>query len=101
MRGEILKTHRVECPVCHREFTAKGKDRFAVGRLNANLANHMKAAHQRNWKTGKPIPPEIPTVESGPGGKRPYNRKAKPEAMVNFCPGCGCNLRAVKVAMGL
>ena len=97
----ILKAHRVECPICHREFTAKGEDLFALGRLNANLANHMKAAHRQNWKTGKPIPPENPNVESDPKEKRPYHRKAKSEAMVNFCPGCGCNLRAVKVAMGL
>lgn len=33
---------------------------------------------------------------------RPYTRKPKSAALgVNFCPSCGCNLNAVRVAISL
>lgn len=94
-----MKTITATCPACQRVFTGTG------GRVNANLANHMKGAHQLDWRTGKPlrsIQPEKSAV-TFPPAKRPYTRtvKPKPEVDVCYCPKCGCNIRAVQVAMGL
>jgi hypothetical protein len=101
--------NRVKCPACDRVFQNDGKGRFATGRLHANLANHMKGAHGLDWKTGKKIKPiEIdPPATRTDGGaeavptRRAYTRKPKPFMDVGFCPRCGCNINAVRVAMGL
>jgi hypothetical protein len=69
---------------CGREFTNGSQ-----GLVNANLRNHMKW-HERQGK-----PPESKYSKA-----RPY--KKKPQAQVpNYCPGCGCNIRAVAAAMSL
>lgn len=89
----------IECPKCDRTFTGQGN------RIKANLANHMKGRHPGfDWRTGKKLSlPQLGKTGSGSvhPEKRPYARKPKPEAEVCFCPRCGVNLRAVKVAMGL
>lgn len=90
----------IKCPKCDRSFTGQGN------RIKANLANHMKGAHPGiDWRTGKHLKvvalPVKPITDIEQIGKRPCARKPKPEAEVCFCPRCGVNLRAVKVAMGL
>ncbi len=119
----------VKCPHCPRTFKCNGSDGMAKGRLAANLANHIKGAHPDKYKPSKwvidrlarkekdeaferaarfgsnPIKPQI--LISGPDPepvKRPYNRQpklVKSSDTVCFCPKCGCNIRAVQVAMGL
>ena len=99
--------NRVKCPACDRVFQNDGIGRFAKGRLNANLSNHMRGAHRLDWRTGKKIKPKLDLVPpTGPTGieeppKRPYIPRKKREAAVCFCPACGCNINAVRVAMGL
>lgn len=89
----------IRCKVCDRVFTAKGLTARHIGRLNANYANHMKG-HGLNWRTGEKLVPKSPPEPEEQSEKRPYNRKAK-EIGVCYCPKCGCNIRAVQVAMGL
>lgn len=97
----------IKCPHCPRSFTGEFKTRFAAARLKANLANHIKGSHPEHYvpkvKLVKVEPiTDINWVGEAPAAtRRPYTHKSKPESSVNFCPGCGCNLRAVKVAMGL
>lgn len=92
------------CQYCPRQFFATGKKHFAQGRLKANLSNHLKFSHPEHYvpkvKPGSDFRAMTAQSTENPA-KRPYTRKARPESSVNFCPGCGCNLRAVKVAMGL
>jgi hypothetical protein len=49
--------------------------------------------------------PDIAKPSSQQGvseSKRPYTpRKQKAGIGVNYCPGCGCNLNAVRVALSL
>lgn len=101
------------CPHCDRVFKAEGNDGMAMGRLAANLANHIKGAHpqfykpskwvlERKARNEKPIKPQI--LISGPDlepVKRTYQRKPQSASSVCFCPKCGCNIRAVQVAMGI
>tara|TARA_R110000868_G_scaffold320163_1_gene581111 strand:+ start:1126 stop:1503 length:378 start_codon:yes stop_codon:yes gene_type:complete len=116
------------CPHCPRVFKTEGKNAMAMGRLAANLANHIKSAHPDHYKPsagslkrkaeqrfvatesglldrGQSLPrghilisgPDVTTEPT----KRIYQRKAQPQSSVCYCPKCGCNIRAVQVAMGL
>lgn len=75
-----------KCTQCDRVFSNTSQ-----GRLNANMANHMKWHNRQDGKT--PESPDKP--------RKTYTRKAKQTSEVNYCPGCGCNLHAVRVAMSL
>lgn len=120
-------TMKKGCPHCPRVFKADGNDGMAMGRLAANLTNHIKGAHPEKYTPSKwvldrqirkervkhaldravnksttTIKPQI--LISGPDPepvKRPYARKPQPQSIVCFCPQCGCNIRAVQVAMGI
>jgi hypothetical protein len=64
------------------------------------IARRMASCHivKNHTDIAKPAQPSIKP-------KRHYTpRQPKPvqtESHVNFCPGCGCNLKAVQVAMNL
>jgi len=105
----------IKCPHCPRTFEGEGNKGYVQGRVKANLANHIKSAHPEHYKPSKAamkrkeqsnvtaLPLEVIT-DVNPVRKRPYTRKPKsvnPSATVCFCPQCGCNIRAVSVAMGL
>lgn len=108
--------HRRPCPYCDRVFEAEGELKHVKGRLNANLTNHIKGAHPKAYKPSKlvldrnrraekkldPIKPQI--LISGPDPeepKRKWTRKPQTQSSVCYCPKCGCNIRAVQVAMDI
>jgi alkyl hydroperoxide reductase subunit AhpF len=117
MRGEQVKT-KLKCPHCPRVFEGDAASVFGGGRLKANLANHMKAHHPEHfWPTKAARAQQMlkqeeekliekPSLSVNQGAKpalvkRPYVKQSKPESSVCYCPKCGCNIRAVQVAMGL
>lgn len=94
----IADNNSMEC--CHCSWTAeKTKSRSIAHRV---ASNHVAVSH-----------PEL--VKKQTTTKRKYTKRAKlvadevvtakprksVRAEVNFCPGCGCNLHAVSVAMGM
>jgi hypothetical protein len=104
----MIKT--VKCSYCDRKFTGESDDKFGGGRLKANIANHVKAAHPEKYVPSKTaaarsrllaIPVASITSVNKVGKRGPYYKKPKPLIDVGFCPRCGCNIHAVKVAMGL
>jgi len=108
-----VKFH-MRCPYCPRKFESSKKDRWTFPRLKGSLQIHIKANHPEHYVPKKPkrvvdivataLHPDKKKVVYFPETKRPYTRKPKttaPVMEVNHCPQCGCNIRAVKVAMGL
>ena len=111
MRGGIVSI-KLTCIHCGRKFLGEGK--YALGRVRANLTNHIKSAHPDKYVPSKWVKERLDRKEkdsikpqiliSGPDPetiKRPYVRKPAPPSSVCFCPKCGCNIRAVQVAIGL
>lgn len=99
---EVQAKHHKKCVHCGRVFSAFGAYSHIKGRLNACMANHTKAAHPEFYKKWpKEEKKEVDGTADAPATKRSYTRKAQPQSSVCFCPKCGCNIRAVQVAMGL
>lgn len=69
-----------------------------VGKRMAS--NHIVKKHP---DIAKPASQAFPSESSSPAiyEKRPYVRKPKSAAGVNFCPCCGTNLNAIRVALSL
>ena len=87
----MSKMHTATCthPGCGKKFSSP-----KPWTLNGSMTLHMKK-HQREAN------PEAARNSEAPKEKRPYTKRQKASVGVNFCPGCGCNLRAVSVAMGM
>lgn len=86
-----MKIHSAVCsvPGCGKRFSSP-----KPWTLKGSMSLHMKA-HERKNNPGEP------RISEAAPAKRPYTKRQKTAAPVNFCPGCGCNLRAVAVAMGI
>lgn len=99
----------LRCPHCPYAVRSDLSKRGAMGRLRGSIALHIKARHPEHFVPKvKPVPSSESTLDkvqsSDPGDwkpKRPYTRKFKSVLGVSFCPQCGCNINAVRVAMGL
>lgn len=84
---------KIKCPDC--SFVAEHPTKYA----NAILGRHRAKMHgyiSPSAKYRQPRNSEVTTEEAPKPAKKP-----KQLTPVNFCPGCGCNLRAVAVAMNL
>lgn len=90
---------KAACDVPECGYVAQHPTKYVL----AMLGNHKRKVHGIAGKSAKyrqpkpPATPEAPEVEN----KRPYTRKASPTTGLNFCPCCGVNLRAVRVAISL
>lgn len=80
-------------------------DYFSDGVARRVAGNHIVKQHPDQCPPKPKFVAKSPVVavaEEAPPIKRPYTpRKPKPTLGVNFCPGCGCNLNAVRVALSL
>lgn len=95
-------------PCNHCGYVAVNPDDNTTKRM---LGNHMRYRHPEHHKPlqkcvrKNPLPvasvADPATGQPATPAKRTWSRVKKSTLDVNFCPGCGCNLRAVKVAMGL
>ena len=81
----------LSCQHCERKFT-----NVSLGLVRANLANHMRKIHPEHY-----VPKGTPAANGNGAAieKKPRKSKAGPE--VNYCPCCGVNLHAVRVAITL
>jgi len=85
---------KIKCPDC--SFVAEHPTDYA----KALLGRHRAKMHGYVSPSAKYRQPRKPEVQ--PEGEPPAKpKKFKQLTPVNFCPGCGCNLRAVAVAMNL
>lgn len=88
---DMHKNHSFTCNECSRDFGPY---------KNAGVANRMASNHVVTMHKDK-----LPAKAEKP--KRAYSKRVSPTSStrsligVNYCPGCGCNLAAVRVAMGM
>jgi len=88
---------KIKCPDC--DFVASHKTNYVKALLGRHRAKHhgyVSPGAKYYKKNQQPRNPEVQTENP-----QPKIRKQKLQLAVNFCPGCGCNLRAVAVALNL
>jgi hypothetical protein len=100
-RNKIYKPEEVTCKICGRISKSPwgAKKHFDTKHTEAGAAK-MKEAALRGAKVRKARELGAGVLNEQPA-KRPYKKRVleNDDSFVKFCPQCGCNIQAVKIAM--
>lgn len=94
---------KAKCPVAGCDFVAEHPTQnyanVLLGKHKAKV-HGIRSAHQIRYG-GSKHEPKVVRKSEVPLFDQPHTPAVEPQVLPNFCPNCGCSMRAVTAALNL